>query len=708
MNSLPLLFLNNWSYNWAPSLGLSFSFRLDPFSLMFAFVILFVGALILIFSASYMRGQAHQKSFYCYFILFALSMLGLVLADNLLLMFVFWELTSLTSYLLISLKHEDEVARKNALQALLVTAGGGLVLLVGILGLGLVFETYSYSALLDAPEKLHLSRESTWILVCILIGCLTKSAQFPFHFWLPNAMVAPTPVSAMLHSATMVKAGVFLLYRMKPLFDFHPLWAPVLLVLGSVTFVYGALWAFAQMDLKKVMAGTTLSVLGALTLLLGLPGRVALLAFVILFLSHAFYKAALFLSVGALEKGIGTRLLPEISGLRYRMPLTSLGMALALLSLAGLPPALSFFAKEALLGAVRVSPYASYLTAAILVVSSLSMAFAFYLVRAMMFGHMSGKVQAGISCKPVLFIPIYVLSLSALVTPFVIAPFVELLFPGINFRLWHGVTPELILSLLSFAFAFLFLAIFESHLVPLFQATVLRLSFDKYYDKIIESFSQLAQSQKQAWQRSGLRFYLSLILWFAAVLLSWQMNKLIWPVETAPIDLHILDAFVSIAILAGLWGVVFFKRDFLRALAVSLVGLGISFFYFLYGAPDLALTQLLVEFFSTFLLLWLLLKLPKDQLPKLSRAIQTRNWFVATLFAFSMGAALWIAMRVDSHDELTQFFAQKSLLEAHGRNVVNVILVDFRGFDTLGEITVLAIAAMGLGMLLKKAGGQKS
>src|ERR1051325_384690 len=337
------------SYDWVPSLGMKLSFLIDGLSLLFAFLISGIGALIFIYAAEYLRGHPQLGRFYSYLLIFMASMLGLGLANNLIVLYVFWELTSISSYFLIGFDHNRESARAAALQALLVTGAGGLALLAGVLLLGTAGGSLEISTLLDNAEMVRRDALYVPILLLVLAGAFTKSAQVPFHFWLPSAMEAPTPVSAYLHSATMVKAGVYLLARLTPVLGGTPLWLYALSIVGAETMVTGAYVAVRQNDLKRMLAYLTVSALGMLILFIGVGTPEALAAAIVFLLAHALYKGALFLATGIVDRQTGSRDVRELGGLRSAMPMTASIAALAALSLAALPPTLGFIGKEMLL-----------------------------------------------------------------------------------------------------------------------------------------------------------------------------------------------------------------------------------------------------------------------------------------------------------------------------------------------------------------------
>ena len=357
-----------WRLLWAPSLDINLSFRLDSLSFLFACLISGIGVLVQLYALAYLRGKSSRFSFHLYLTLFMLAMLGVVMSDNILLLFVFWELTTITSYLLIGFDHENPKSRKNALQSLIVTGAGGLALLAGLILLGMITDSYELNVIIEQSSL--IARHNLFVpsLVLILLGAFTKSAQFPFHFWLPNAMAAPTPVSAYLHSATMVKAGIYLLARLSPVYSQSEIWFYTLGIVGGFTAIWCAILALRQTDLKLMLAYSTNVALGKLTLLLGIGTELAITAMLLFILAHSFYKAGLFMVAGNIDKATGTRDIRVLRGLKSVLLLSLIAAVVAALSKSGVPPLLGFLSKEYMYkAAVEISSWA---TATFLVVNA--------------------------------------------------------------------------------------------------------------------------------------------------------------------------------------------------------------------------------------------------------------------------------------------------------------------------------------------------
>lgn len=694
---------------WAPELGLFFSLYADGLSLLFALLICGVGMLVVVYAGGYLEGHPDLGKFYAWLFFFMGSMLGLALADNLLLLFVFWELTSISSYMLIGFEHERETARAAAQQAFLITAGGGLALLAGILLLGQAGGTLEISALLRQGDAVRASPFYLSAVVLILLAAFTKSAQFPFHFWLPNAMEAPTPVSAYLHSATMVKAGVYLLARLGPALNGTDLWLYAVGGVGMVTMLLGGYLAFLQTDLKRLLAYSTVSALGMLILLIGLGSPHALQASVVLLLAHGLYKGALFLVAGALDHETGTRDIAQLSGLFPLMKLTAIGGGLAALSMAGLPPLLGFISKEV---SYEVAlEFGPWVTAAV-VLAGLSFVF----VAAAAGG---GPFWGGRKPTPkspheapgsmwVGIVTLAVLGLLFGIFPGIISAL--LINPAasaaigkptdVTLTLWHGINPAFLLSVVTIAIGAGLYAARNT-----LRSGLSRLSWSwgpsSLYDHTLTGLDTLARGVTRLLQSGYLRFYIMTVVLVATGLVGFTLfTRDGWNFPEGVTSIRFYEAALgALILLAALVATVVQSR--LAAVAsLGVVGYGVSLIYILYGAPDLAMTQFLIESLTVILFVLAFYHLP--QFTHLSfKSSRVRDVLIALFVGGLMTALVLSATGVLYYPSISDFLVKNALPLGHGRNIVNVILVDFRAFDTMGEITVLGIAAIGVYVLLK-------
>jgi len=707
---------------WMPELGVNADMRLDGLSRLMALLVSGIGFLITLYSSGYMGKAPAYGRFNCILLLFMGSMLGLVLADGLILLFVFWELTSITSYLLIGFNHEDAVARKKALQALIVTGGGGLALLAGLVMIGFATGEWTLDGVLASGDLL---REHPWygaILTLVLFGAFTKSAQFPFHFWLPNAMAGPTPVSAYLHSATMVKAGVFLLAVLSPVLGGTTAWMVALCAAGGITFLLGAVRGLFQRDLKPVLAFTTLGALGLLVLLLGIGTPLAVKAAVLFLLGHALYKAALFMVVGNLDHETGTREAGQLGGLRRVMPLTALAGGLAALSSAGLPPFIGFIGKEYVFKTGEaLAPWGGVLLVLAFLGNALLMALALNAGVHPFFGKAAGNPP-----KPPHEAPFSMWSgpllLGALGLAFGLMPgwfAAPLSVPaasgilampiGIEPKLWHGLNLPLLLSAVTVAAGFL---LFRMRRVFWRLAGSSRLprlpSADAAYDAWLAGVLGFADWQTRMLQSGHLRNYLLVISGTVVLLVSWKLAvfparalaEVIEPVPAYFVALLLIMAISTCMVLAT-------TSKATALVGFGIVGFGISLLFTFFGAPDLAITQIIVETL-TIVLLFLIL----GRIPKMERVSSRRTMVFDGVVALLMGGlttALVIkADLLNAAPSISGQFREWSYPLAKGRNVVNVILVDFRAMDTYAEVLVLVIAALGVGILMGKRKGARS
>ncbi len=703
------------SFDWAPTLGLEFALRGDGLSLLFAVIIAGIGSLIVIYAGSYLRERPQLGSFYLYVLLFMASMLGVVLADNLVLLFVFWELTSLSSYLLIGFDHERAAARSAALQALLVTGMGGLALLAGLLLLGHAGGSMSVTELLGRGETIRGHALYTPILVLVILGAATKSAQFPFHFWLPGAMEAPSPVSAYLHSATMVKAGVFLLARLSPVLGGTPSWQGALMLIGGVTMLLGATLSLSATGLKKILAYSTVSVLGTLTMLLGLGTPAAVQAAVVYLMAHALYKGALFMLAGSMSHATGIYEADALSGLRRAMPWSRLAGGLAALSMAGIAPALGFVGKESLYETMWNAPrWGGVLTAAVVAAHVLLLVVA-WRVGVRPFVGAAGKtkyepheVEAGQRLGPLLagVVGLAAGCLAGPVGRIVAGPAAAAVLGDAaavgKLSLWHGLTPALGLSVLTLAAGAALVAMRGRVLraaAPL--GALARFGPAAGYELALRGLTLLAKGQTRLLQSGYLRSYLTItLLTCVGLVAAAMMRGASLPSVPTGLDVRVYEVVVALLIVAGTITSVCSRTRLGAVASLGVVGYGVALMYVFYGAPDLAMTQFLIETLMVVLLVLVLYHLPPFSIFS-SRASRLRDAVIAGSFGLMMTLLVLAAGSLQSHPRISSYFGRHSLTEAHGRNVVNVILVDFRALDTLGEITVLGVAAMGVFALLK-------
>ncbi|MGE9290180.1 MAG: putative monovalent cation/H+ antiporter subunit A [Puniceicoccales bacterium] len=705
------------SWEWFPSLGVSLDFRLDGLSVMMGLLVTGIGVLVGIYAAGYMKGHPQFGRFGSFLLLFMGAMLGLVLSDNLILLFVFWELTSISSYLLIGFNHEDENARKKALQALLVTGGGAVAMLGGFILLGNVAGTYRISELGGLSAILHESPLYTGMVILILLGAFTKSAQVPFHFWLPNAMAAPTPVSAYLHSATMVKAGVFLLARLNPALGEAPLWSWSLTCFGGATLLTAVVLGLFQTDLKKILAYTTLGVLGMLTMLIGLGTELAIKSMIVFLVGHALYKAALFMTAGSVDHETGTRDVRVLRGLRKAMPITAVAAGLAALSKAGFPPFFGFVGKEYVYKAgVAMEGVAEVALPVAFAGNLLMLALAFKAGVSPFWGKPSAP---GLLPKPPHEAPpsmwigpllLAVLGLvfglfPSLVSSSIVGPAVSAVegqLVELHISLWHGINLPLILSICTLAGGITLYScrrfLWNVHLpVNRFLRSI---GAEAVYDRLFDGMVKFSKVQTRFLQSGLLHNYVFVIVSVTTALLAWALFtfggvQLNFNAESLGI---LSTAIVVVMIIAAILAAVTSNR-ITALVALGTVGFGVALLFLYYGAPDLAITQLLVETLTVVLFMFVIFRLPR--LRNLSsRGTRLRDGILAAFFGSMISLLVLKAFAIQFHESIAIDLAEMSYPEAKGKNVVNVILVDFRALDTLGEITVLSIAALGVAALV--------
>lgn len=703
---------------WVPSLGVSLVLRLDGFSLLFCLLITGIGTLVTVYAGAYFAEKPREKgaNFLALILLFTGAMLGTVLSDNLIVLYVFWELTSLVSFLLIGFDSHQTSARKAALQSLVVTAGGGLCLFGGILLIGIALDTFALSEIASRGTELTASPLAPAILVLVCLGAFTKSAQVPFHFWLPNAMQAPTPASAYLHSATMVKLGVYLLARMDTAFASMPAFGTTLVVFGTATLLVAGLRAMMQSGYKAILAQSTVGSLGLLVLLIGLDGELAATATVAFILAHALYKAALFFCAGTAIHATGLTQVTQMGGLARALPFTATAAFLAAISMAGLPPTLGFIAKELVFEA-QLADAASVALIALAVIGNAAFVTIALLASVTPF---TGQAVAprplrhaetpGLIFGPlVLAVSAFVFGLAPwLVAERLVAPATSALVGApvaLSFSLWHGLTPMLALSAVAVALGFgLFLAWPRMHRRLGANETLARILGDAGYNFMFDGLLRIAGATTRVLQNGDQRRYTATVVGatLAIVLAGLAID---WPGLAFDIDSEALRPapLVVLALMCvGAIAAIVTRSLLGSVIAVGIVGFGSALIFLLNGAPDLALTQFSVEVLVVVILTALLVRLPVRALRTRSGSERGVDAVLAASFGVIVFAALAAMTAAPLDLRLTEFFASASYPEAFGRNVVNVILVDFRAIDTLGEIAVVSFAAMGVWGLLRR------
>ena len=699
---------------WAPSLGLSLSFNLDGLGLLFALLITAIGTLVFLYASRYLEGHPHASRFYASLFTFMGAMVGVALSDNILTLFVFWELTGFTSFLLIGFEHERDDARSAALQALIVTGAGGLALLAAGVLLADVTGSTSLSAMASGGALIVAHPFYSVITVLVLIAAFTKSAQVPFHFWLPNAMAAPTPVSAYLHSATMVKAGVYLVARMTPILGATYLWTTTVTAVGAVTMLVGAYRSVQETDLKRILAYSTVSALGVLTMLLGVGTREAITAALVYLVAHACYKGALFLVAGAIEHETHTRDVTILAGLRRAMPVTAMAGGVAALSMAGVPLTLGFVGKdgayEALLNGSGWSAWLLTLT----VVASILLGLAGLLSGVVPFrGTPSGRdvheppwplrispLVLALAGVIVGVVP-WVLDapLSAAATAILNAP------ADMSLAIWHGFSPALLLSALTLVGVGLAYAARDRIRNFAWRATH---GTELLYTGAVWSLNSASSMIARPLHSASLRSYVMVIVSTTMAVVGAALIAA--PGFGAPAletSIRIHESIVVLVIIAGAISAVLAKTTMAAVLSLGVVGYGVALTFLLYGAPDLAMTQFSVETLTV--LIYVLVFRHFRSLGPLSRPlVRLRDGTIAAGIGLLIGALVLAVSTAETAPHLREYFAEFGRTLGHGRNIVNVILVDFRAFDTMGEITVLATAAIGVRAMLRMGVAEKT
>lgn len=708
------------AWEWVPSLGLSFALRLDGWSLLFTLLVTGIGSLVLLYSHFYLGPDEDLTKFYLYLLSFMGSMLGVVLSANLLLTYVFWELTSFTSFLLIGFWSFREQSRYGAQKALLITAFGGFVMLAGFALIYLVTGSLNIETVLANKGKILSSPYYPYILLLILVGAFTKSAQVPFHIWLPNAMEAPTPISAFLHSATMVKAGLYLVGRLLPILGGTELWFHTVTLVGAATMVTGALLAVKQDDLKALLAYSTISQLGLIMLLFGIGTPFSTAAAVFHLFNHAAFKGALFMVVGIIDHETGTRDINLLGGLAKKMPLSAVITGLTAFSMAGVPPLAGFLSKELFYEATLETGTMGLVSASLPWIAVGASVFTFIysalLVLFVFFGKQRGETPKHPHEAPGLMLvgPGLLAAITVIVGLWpdlfggsLINPAVTTITGkayDVHYHLWHGITTPLLMSSITVALGALGYTL-VGRIRAWFKSVRARVTPNYFYDQGLRLMIAGSRKLTSRYMTGLLRDYIVYILATLVTLVGYTYlikaggARTLQLARINPYELIMTGLLVAAALI-----VIRTHSRMVGVLALGVVGFLVSTLWVVFRAPDLALTQLIVETIGLILFL-----LVFQYLPSLSRSTEPPgkkavNLAISAAVGILMAVLTITALGTRLYEPISAFYVENSLKLGGGRNIVNVILVDFRGLDTMGEITVLGVAAMSVFALVKLKG----
>lgn len=702
---------------WVPSLGVGLDWYVDALSAQFLALITGIGTVVFVYASGYLAHTPRAGRLYGVLLLFMAAMIGAVSADHLLVLFLCWELTSLTSFFLVGFKHTDPAARAAARQALFITLGGGLALLAAFILLAQMTGSWSLRTIADSGPLLAADPRLPGVLVLLFIGCFTKSAQFPFHFWLPNAMSAPTPVSAYLHSATMVKLGIYLLARLDAAFNDLLLWEAALIGIGTLTAVWAALLALRERDLKRILARSTVSALGTLTLLIGLPNAEAALAVIAFLFAHALYKAPLFFVAGNIDHATGTRSIDHLMGLRRRMPWTTAAAVLAGLSMAGLPLSFGYVAKGVVSAAKSGTDLLVVVSYGLLFVNAVAVAVAAVAAIRVFWGPLDApfakvrEVSWRMLLPPVL---VALIGLEFELLPNAIDPLLiqaaKIIAPdaGIGgLDATHPFGTALTAAEVTLAIGVVLFLFWERlHRWVSGWARLDRFGPAAGFDSLLNGLPRLAAWHTRALQHGDLAGYLRVTLTALLVLGlgAWLVGAPRWSAGwVAPPSRAGLAAAAAL-IAAGAVAAPFLRDRLALLMSIGLVGYGSAALFLFAGAPDVAFTQFMVE---TALVVVAAAVLSKYGAAPAYPEPRARNALLALAAGVGTFVLLAHLFSLPADATLPRWFAANALPEAYGGNVVNVILVDFRALDTLGEIAVVAFSALAAWPLLHRRGGAR-
>lgn len=730
---------------WIPSLDINFTVSLDGLGLLFSLLISGIGSLVVLYSIFYLdRKKEALQAFYIYLLLFMGAMLGVVLSDNIIVLYGFWEITSISSFLLIAFWHNREKSRYGALKSMLITVFGGLAMLAGFVLLYIMTGTFSIREIIGSAGTISDSALFLPALALILLGAFTKSAQFPFHIWLPDAMEAPTPVSAYLHSATMVKAGLYLVARFSPVFAGEALWFWLVSLVGITTLIYGSYRALKQIDLKAILAFSTISQLGLIMSLLGLGSAAAFysggsdslfytkatMAAIFHLINHAVFKGALFMVVGIVDHETGTRDIRKLGGLLSIMPITFTIALIGTFSMAGLPPFNGFLSKEmfftAMLGITHMDMMSMQTIGSLFpVVAWVASVFTFGYSMLVVFRTFTGPAKfdklekkpheapLGLLLSPVVLAALAVvfglfpnLLSYTLIEPAMAAIHPGLLLPGdrflVSIHLWHGWTLEIFMTIGVVVAGTLVYKLHQRVRVlnqPLFS----RASLNHTYNGGIKMLHRGSLRLTNRYMTGSIRHYVIYVFVFFIAALGWGLYRYgaisVNMAQFAPVSFY--EAVINIVLILSVIAIPFVNSRLKAIILTGAAGYMVTLFFVIFRAPDLALTQMIVETVSVALFLLCFYHLPKLE----KEQTKPGTKFVKLIISVGVGIIMTlIALSVSGSklfDSISDYYLRNSYVLAGGKNVVNVILVDFRGFDTMLEIVVLGIASLGVYALIR-------
>ncbi len=707
------------TWSWLPQLGIDFSFRLDSLGLLFALLISGIGTLIYIYAYYYLNPKNSLSKLYLLLMLFMAAMLGISLSNNLIILLIFWELTSISSFLLVGYWSNYEAAQRGSRMALTITGMGGLAMLGGFVLLGQITGTYQLDQILTMTEQIQSHHLFVPTLLLILLGAFTKSAQFPFHFWLPNAMAAPTPVSAYLHSATMVKAGLFLVARLLPIFAGAALFHNIVTFVGLFTLCMASFFAIFKEDLKGLLAYSTISHLGLIMCLLGIGSPLAVAAAIFHIINHATFKAALFMIAGIIDHESGTRDLRKLSGLWQLLPFTATLTMITAASMAGVPLTNGFLSKEMFFTELVASLSGPLMVGSAIVATLagiFAVAYSIRLVHGVFFDGPLGKqvpnkdahepafgMRAPATLLAILCILVGIfpaLLVEKIVNSSTRASTQDFAFEGTHLALWHGFNLPLLMSVIALLGGIIFYfslakggALREIDLDPKLGRLQGRVLFELFLKNLLLNSRRF----RRATENGKLQSYLLWIVIFTVALVSFPLvNNGVGTGTRELTHAPALAIILWLLLFSACWMLLWFHHERIKAVLISgAVGLVVTMVFIGFSAPDLALTQITVDVVTTVLLLMSLSLLPQLTPYESSPTRRWRDAIIAIGGGLGIAAIAWLIMTRD-HNSISWFFLQQSIPLGGGTNVVNVILVDFRGFDTFGEITVLGIAAIGV------------